>query len=177
MPGKREGYLSWDEYFMKEAELATERSKDPSTQVGACIVGDDNRILSKGYNGLTRGMDDDKFNWLSTGEETGDILNIKNTFVVHAEHNAILNYSGDTRSLQGSTIYVTLFPCTECTKSIIQSGIKKVVYGKMYKKPIYVEASKIMFDAAGVEYISYEKLLEQSKENEDKEHQKMLKRF
>ena len=153
MSGKREDYLSWDEYFMGLALLSAERSKDPSTQTGACIVGDDNRIISVGYNGATRGMSDDIFPWSSKGEATNDIANIKNTWVVHAERNAILNNHG--ADLNGTTLYVTFFPCNECAKSIIQSGIKKVVYLRMYSYDEIVNVTKMMFDAAGVEYMAF----------------------
>ena len=119
---KRNDYISWDEYFMGVAILAGMRSKDPSTQVGACIVDNDNKILSQGYNGLPRGCSDDEFPW----DREGDMLETKYPYVVHAELNAILNSRGT--SLVGSKIYVALFPCNECAKAIIQSGIKEVVY-------------------------------------------------
>ena len=117
---KREDYISWDEYFMGIAALAAKRSKDPNTQVGACIVSTDDVILSTGYNGMPKGCSDDEFPWGREGAET------KYPFVVHSELNAILNACG--RDLRGSRIYVTLFPCNECAKSIIQSGIKEVLY-------------------------------------------------
>lgn len=166
MPGKREDYISWDEYFMELAITSSKRSKDPSTQVGACIV-NNNKILSVGYNGSTRGFDDDDIPYNCEGEDPnskyyGDISKIKNTFIVHAELNAILNYKGIAKDLENSTIYVTLFPCLECTKAIIQSGIKKVVYKKMYRFSDKVEMSKYMFDKAGVLYIEYEKELEKN---------------
>lgn len=129
------------------AKLSAMRSKDPRTQVGACIVDGDDRILSMGYNGMPRGCDDKDFPW---DREAEDILDTKYPYVVHAELNAILNYRRGT--LQGSTLYVTLFPCNECAKAIIQAGIKKVVYGKEYRSS---EASKRMFDAAGVEYVKH----------------------
>ena len=121
---KRENYLSWDEYFMAITELSAMRSKDPSTQVGACIVSDDNRILSIGYNGAPNGFNDDEFPWGRDGEN----LNTKYPYVCHAEMNAILNYRGSRKDLEGSKIYVDLFPCNECAKMIIQSGIKEVIY-------------------------------------------------
>lgn len=147
MSEKREDYISWDEYFMGVALLAAKRSKDPSTQVGACIVDNQKRILSTGYNGFPQGCSDDDFPWGREGktEET------KYPFVVHAELNAILNNRG--KNLQGSRLYVALFPCNECAKAIIQSGIKKVLYiSDKYKDTDGVKASKKMFDAAGVEY-------------------------
>lgn len=147
---KRCDYLSWDEYFMGVAELSAMRSKDPNTQVGACIVSQDKRILALGYNGMPTGCDDDKMPW----EKDGDKLNTKYPFVCHAELNAILNSGGN--KLCGTTIYVTLFPCNECAKAIIQSGIKKVVYKKdKHPDDEGVRASKKMFEMTNVEYIEY----------------------
>ena len=117
---KRKDHISWDEYFMGVAMLAARRSKDPNTQVGACIVSPDNIIISTGYNGMPKGCSDDEFPWERTGEQT------KYPYVVHAELNAILNASG--RDLRGSKLYVALFPCNECAKAIIQSGVKEVLY-------------------------------------------------
>lgn len=151
MSGKRESYLSWDEYSMGIALLASLRSKDPLTQVGAYIA-KDHKPLSIGYNGLTVGMNDDEFCWDSSGEKIGDIYTTKNPYVAHAEANAILNYKGD---LTNATIYVTLFPCNECAKLIIQAGIKEVVYLAMYAKSDLVAISKKMFDAAGISYRPY----------------------
>lgn len=151
MAGKRKDYLSWDEYFMGIAMISSMRSKDPNNQVGACIVNEENhKILSIGYNGLTRGMNDDLFDWTSSGEKTKILKDIKDFYIVHAERNAILNYCGDTKDLEGSTMYVTWFPCTECTKEIIQVGIKKLVYLRMYSKKELVEISKYMLKKAGV---------------------------
>jgi len=142
---KRKDYISWDEYFMGVAKLAAHRSKDPSTQVGACIVSPDNIIISTGYNGMPKGCSDDEFPWGRDGAET------KYPFVVHAELNAILNANG--RDLRGSRVYVALFPCNECAKAIIQSGVKEVVYlSNKYDGTPSVEASKRMLDAAGVKY-------------------------
>ena len=146
---KRKDYISWDEYFMSVAMLASMRSKDPNTQVGACIVGDDKRIISTGYNGFPQGCSDDEFPWDREGEET------KYPFVVHAELNAVLNAGG--RSLAGSTLYVALFPCNECAKAIIQSGIKTVVYlSDKYDGTPSVTASKRMLKAAGIKLIKFE---------------------
>lgn len=146
---KRTDYISWDEYFMSVALLASMRSKDPNTQVGACIVGDDKRIISTGYNGFPRGCSDDEFPWNRVGEET------KYPYVVHAELNAILNAGG--RSLAGSTLYVALFPCNECAKAIIQAGIKTVVYlSDKYDGTPSVCASKRMLRAAGVKLVRFE---------------------
>lgn len=165
MPGKRKKYLNWDEYFMGNAILASMRSKDPSNQVGACVVDEKNhKILSIGYNGLTRGMSDDEFDWLSTGEQTGVLKNVKDYYTVHAERNAILNFYGDSRELEGATLYVTWFPCTECTKEIIQVGIKRLVYLRMYSKTDLVEISKLMLEKAGVEIVKYNEKREFTKE-------------
>ena len=147
---KREGYINWDEYFMGIALLSGERSKDPNSQVGACIVSQDNKILSMGYNGFPIGCSDDDVPW----EREGNILDTKYPYVCHAELNAILNYPGNT--LKGSKIYVTMFPCNECAKAIIQSGIKKIVYKEdKYADTDVVKASKKMFDMAKIEYTKY----------------------
>ena len=152
MAGKRSGYSSWDEYFMAVAQLAGMRSKDPSTQVGSCIVSDEHKILSMGYNGLPIGCSDDDFPW----EREGKPLMTKYPYVTHSELNAILNFRGG--SLEGATIYVTLFPCNECAKAIIQSGIRNVVYDSdKYAEADSTIASKRMFDAAGVTYRQYER--------------------
>ena len=143
---KRQDYISWDEYFMGVAMLAALRSKDPSTQVGACIVSPDNIIISTGYNGMPKGCNDDEFPWDRTGEDT------KYPYVVHAELNAILNANG--RNLRGSRIYVALFPCNECAKAIIQSGIREIYYlSDKYADTPTTKASKRMLDAAGVRYV------------------------
>ena len=142
---KRQDYISWDEYFMGVAKLAARRSKDPSTQVGACIVSPENIIISTGYNGMPKGCSDDEFPWDRTGAET------KYPYVVHAELNAILNANG--RDLRNSRVYVALFPCNECAKAIIQSGVKEVVYlSDKYAGTAENLASKRMLDAAGVKY-------------------------
>lgn len=147
---KRKEYISWDEYFMGVAHLAGMRSKDPGTQVGACIVSGDHKILSIGYNGFPTGCSDDEFPWEKDGEE----LDTKYPFVTHSELNAILNYRGG--SLEGTKLYVSLFPCNECAKAIIQAGIKKVVYASdKYEGTPSNLASKRMLDAAGVEYEPY----------------------
>ena len=142
---KRVDYISWDEYFMGIAMLAARRSKDPSTQVGACIVSQENIIISTGYNGMPKGCSDDEFPWGREGEQT------KYPFVVHAELNAILNANG--RDLRGSRLYVALFPCNECAKAIIQSGVKEVLYlSDKYADTMLNLASKRMLTAAGVKY-------------------------
>ncbi|MCH5298184.1 MAG: dCMP deaminase family protein [Ruminococcus sp.] len=140
---KRDDYISWNEYFMGVALLASKRSKDPNTQVGACIVDENNIILSTGYNGFPFGCSDDEYPWEREGENT------KYKYVVHAELNAILNANG--KSLKGAKVYVDLFPCNECAKAIIQSGISEIVY--LYDK--YADlpetvASKKMLKSAGV---------------------------
>ena len=145
---KRNDYISWDEYFMGIAMLAARRSKDPSTQVGACIVSPDNIIISTGYNGMPKGCSDDTFPWDRTGELE---VETKYPYVVHAELNAILNANG--RSLRNSRIYVALFPCNECAKAIIQSGVKEVLYlSDKYRDSMNNIASRKMLDAAGVKY-------------------------
>ena len=147
---KRSNYISWDEYFMGIALLSGERSKDPNSQVGACIVSPDNKILSIGYNGFQIGCSDDEIPW----DREGDFANTKYPYVCHSELNAILNYTGST--LKQSRIYVTLFPCNECAKAIIQSGIKEVIYmSDKYKDTDSVKVSKKMLDMAGVKYTQY----------------------
>ncbi|MCQ2398558.1 MAG: dCMP deaminase family protein [Sphaerochaetaceae bacterium] len=145
--GKREDYISWDEYFMAVAVLSSMRSKDPHTQVGACIVNQEKKIVGTGYNGFPTGCSDDELPW----EREGDPCDTKYPYVCHAELNAILN--SNTQNLRGCTLYVALFPCNECAKAIIQSGIKTVIYkDDKYADTDGVKASKKMFDQAGVEY-------------------------
>ncbi len=145
MTEKRKNYISWDEYFMGVALLAAERSKDPNTQVGACIVDEQNRILSTGYNGFPHGCSDDEFPWAREGAE-GET---KYQFVVHAELNAILNSRGKT--LAGSKLYVGLFPCNECAKAIIQAGVSEVIYlSDKYRNTPGTIASRRMLNAAGI---------------------------
>lgn len=151
MSDKRKDYLSWDEYFMGVAKLSGMRSKDPGTQVGCCIVSPDNKILSMGYNGMPRGCSDDEFPWKREGD---DPLETKYAYTTHSELNAILNYEGS--SLKGARMYVSLFPCNECAKAIIQSGIREVIYDcDKYADTPSVIASKRMMDAAGVVYHPY----------------------
>ena len=150
---KRDNYLTWDEYFMAIAKLSAMRSKDPNTQVGACIVSKDNRILSIGYNGAPNGFDDEKFPWGRDGEN----LDTKYLYVCHAELNAILNYRGSKKDFENAKLYVDLFPCNECAKAIIQSGIRKLVYASdKYATAVNVLASKRMLKTAGVELIPYQ---------------------
>ena len=145
---KRENYISWDDYFMGLALLSSLRSKDPSSQVGACIVDSKtNRILSVGYNGLPKHCSDDEYPWIKEGEA----LETKYPYVVHAELNAILNNRGV--SLEGSKLYTTLFPCNECAKAIIQSGIKEVVYlSDKHHESSEVKASKKMLTSAWISF-------------------------
>lgn len=146
---KRLNYLTWDEYFIALAKLTAMRSKDPSTQVGACIISADNRILSVGYNGAPNGFDDDNFPWNRQGEN----LETKYPYVCHAEMNAVLNYRGTRKDFENARIYVDLFPCNECAKIIIQSGIKEVVYlSNKYKDSENNIASRRLFDICGIEY-------------------------
>ena len=146
--GKREDYISWDEYFMGVALLSSKRSKDPNTQVGACIVSSTNKIMSVGYNGMPLGCSDDEFPW---DRDASDPYDSKYSYVTHAEMNAILNYRGG--SLEGSRMYVTLFPCNECAKAVIQSGIKEIIYASdKYADTVATKASKRMLDAAGIKY-------------------------
>ena len=147
---KRTDYITWDEYFMGIAKLSAERSKDPNTQVGCCIVSDENKILSMGYNGFPTGCSDDDFPW-----GKGEGLDSKYLYSTHSELNAILNYPG--ASLKNARLYVTLFPCNECAKAIIQCGIKELVYAcDKYADTTIVQASKKMLSAAGVKYRQYE---------------------
>lgn len=145
---KRQDYISWDEYFMGVALLAAKRSKDPNTQVGACIVSKDNVIISTGYNGFPYGCSDDEYPW----DREGDFPETKYPFVVHAELNAVLNSHG--KSLENSKIYVALFPCNECAKAIIQSGIKEVIYlSDKYKDAESTKASKRMLESANIKLL------------------------
>lgn len=155
---KRENYISWDEYFMGIAMLSSMRSKDPSTQVGACIVNDRNRIMSMGYNGFPKGCDDDCFPW---DRQADCDYNTKYPYVCHAELNAILNNRSGA-SLEGCRIYVALFPCNECAKAIIQCGIREIIYiSDKYDGTPGNMASKRMLDAAGVKYRKFKASHEQ----------------
>ena len=148
MSSKRKDYISWDEYFMGIAVLSSMRSKDPNTQVGACIVSPDKKIIGVGYNGFPIGCSDDELPW----EREGDWIETKYPYVCHAELNAILNSS--LPSLKGATLYVALFPCNECAKAIIQVGIKKVIYlSNKYKDTDATKASVKMLTSAGVELV------------------------
>ena len=144
--------VSWDEYFMGIAVLSCERSKDPNTKVGACIVDENKRVVSIGYNGMPSGCDESQLSW-----NRGEGLDSKYLYVCHAEFNAILNSRNGTSALRGCTLYVTLFPCNECTKAIIQTGIKEIVYiSNKYEDTVGVQASKRMLLLAGVKIRHYE---------------------
>ncbi|XP_018047113.1 PREDICTED: deoxycytidylate deaminase [Atta colombica] len=148
---KRMTYIDWDEYFMAIAFLSAKRSKDPCTQVGACIVNNDKRIVGIGYNGMPTGCNDDEFPW-KRGPHTS--LESKYLYVCHAEVNAVLNKNSS--NVKDCTIYVALFPCNQCAKVIIQSGIKTVIYmSDKYAYKVETIAAKRMFDAAGVMYRQY----------------------
>lgn len=154
---KREDHISWDEYFMGVAVLSSMRSKDPNTQVGACIVSQDKKIIGVGYNGFPIGCSDDELPW----ERDGDWINTKYPYVCHAELNAILN-SNNSAMLRGATLYVALFPCNECAKAVIQAGIRKIVYlSDKYADTDATKASKHMLSSAGV---AFEKLETSRKE-------------
>ena len=155
-----EDRCSWDEYFMHLAEESALRSKDPSTKVGACLV-KDKRVLSLGYNGAPRNFPDNEVP--STSYELDNILHQKNTFMVHAELNAILNYSGSMKDLQGATIYVTIFPCHECAKALAQLGIKEIVYKNDYHRLCILGASKYILNKCGIPF----RKIGESNENKD----------
>ncbi|MFA6553247.1 MAG: dCMP deaminase family protein [Patescibacteria group bacterium] len=146
---KRSDYISWDECFMRMAHVIADRSKDPSTQAGAIIVNENKIVVGLGYNGFPRGIKDEQLPW----EREGKLIDTKYAYVVHAEENAIYNSNAKA---EGCTIYTTLFPCNECTKTIIQNGIKKVVYesDKYHDEEIW-KASRRMMDLAGIEYVQY----------------------
>lgn len=149
---RRHDYISWDEYFMGLAVLSSMRSKDANTQVGACIVNTEQRIVGIGYNGLPYGCSDDDFPW----EREGNYLDTKYPYVVHAEANAILN---STTKLNDCKIYVTHFPCNECAKLIIQSGIKEIIFMEdKHKDTDSNIASKRLLDAAGIQYRPFKKI-------------------
>merc|ERR1712127_285914 len=147
--GKRTDYLHWQDYFMSIALLSAKRSKDPSTQVGACIVNDENKIVAIGYNGMPTGCNDNDLPWNKTAENP---LDTKYPYVCHAEMNAIMNKN--SADVKNCTMFVTLFPCNECAKLIIQAGVRKVVFLKdvNVKYQTSFEATKRMFNLAGVCY-------------------------
>lgn len=170
---KREDYLSWDEFFMGISKLASGRSKDPSTQVGACIVSKDNRILSIGYNGAPNNFKDDDFPW----EREGKPCETKYLYVCHAEENAIDNYLGSRNDLKGARIYVDLFPCNECAKDIIQASIEEVIYlSDKYNGTDGNIAAKLMFDTCGVKYRELDKQYQCDLEVSLKPDQKVIRK-
>lgn len=149
MPDKRRDVISWDEFFMRTAIAAQLRSKDPNTQVGACIADTNHRILSVGYNGTPRGLNDDDFPWGASDDPLYD----KHSYVIHAEANAVLNYRGSLKDMQGATVYVTLFPCHECAKLLVQVGIGEVVYlDDKYAGELDNLISKRILNTCGVAY-------------------------
>jgi dCMP deaminase len=145
----RENYISWDECFMRIARTMAERSKDPSTQAGSVVATENNVVVGLGYNGFPRGVDSDVFPW----EREGKLQDTKYAYICHSEENAIYNANNDTR---GCKIYCTLFPCNECAKTIIQNGIREVVFesDKYHDQPAFI-ASRRMLDAANVKYRQY----------------------
>jgi dCMP deaminase len=160
---KRENYFEWDETFMHMCKVIAQRSKDPNTQTGACIVNDKNIVIGLGYNGFPRGCSDDHLPW----DREGEFCDTKYPYVVHSEENAVLNANANT---EGAKIYCTLFPCNECAKVIIQRGIKEIVFeSDKYHDNKEWQASRRMFDLAGVkyrQYISKNKLIFERNNNE-----------
>lgn len=149
MPDKRNNVISWDEFFMKVAVAASQRSKDPNTQVGACIANTNHRILSVGYNGTPSALNDDFFPWGTSDDPLQD----KHNYVVHAEANAVLNYRGSLKDLEGSTVYVTLFPCHDCAKILAQVGVGEVVYlDNKYADTDDGRISRRILDSCGISY-------------------------
>lgn len=158
LSGRREEYLSWDEAFMLHAVVTSGRSKDPSSQVGAVIVDNNHRILSLGYNGAPNKWDDRNFPW---GRKADSNLHTKYPYVIHAEMNAILNYKGDNKDLEGATIYTTLYPCQNCAKFLAQAGIKRVVYlSNKYEGTEDYIAATTSFEYCDVEYEEFPKSLQ-----------------
>lgn len=149
MQSPRQNYISWDECFMRMAHVIAQRSKDPSTQAGAVIVNQNNVVVGLGYNGLPRGVDNDKFPW----EREGDFLATKYAYVCHAEENAVYNANNSTKNCK---IYCTLFPCNECAKTLIQNSIIEVIYeSDKYHETDASVAARRLFDAAGIKYKQY----------------------
>lgn len=143
--------ISWDDCFMSMAIIASKRSKDPSSQVGAVIVDNEHKVVSIGYNGMPRSLDDKDLSW-----NKNEGLDNKYLYVCHAEFNAILNVRNGS-SVNGCTVYVTLFPCNECAKAMIQTGIKKIIYlDDKYADTVGIKASKKMLDLAGIKYEKYQ---------------------
>ena len=149
MAGERTDVISWDEFFMRVAIAASQRSKDPNTQVGACIADTNHRILSVGYNGTPQALSDEDFPW----GDSDDPLHDKHSYVIHAEANAILNYRGTLRDMAGATVYVTLFPCHECAKMLCQAGVGEVVYLEdKYDGTVDNQISTHVLDLCGVRW-------------------------
>lgn len=149
MQKPRDNHISWDECFMRIARVIADRSKDPSTQAGALVVDMGNVVVGLGYNGLPRGVEADQFPW----ERTGAFLDVKYAYVCHAEENAIYNAN---KSTHGCKIYCTLFPCNECAKTIIQNGVKEVIYeSDKYHDEKECVAARRLFEAAGVSCRQY----------------------
>jgi dCMP deaminase len=148
----RENYISWDECFMRIAHVIAERSKDPSTQAGAVIVTEDNIVVGVGYNGWPRGIEAKDLPW----DREGDFENTKYAYVCHAEENAVYNANNSTKNCK---LYCTLFPCNECAKTIIQNGIKEVIYeSDKYADTPVVKASKKMFELSGIKTRQYSRI-------------------
>ncbi len=144
---KRKNYISWDEYFMSIALLSAHRSKDPNTQVGACIVSEQKKVVGVGYNGFPIGCSDDELPW----SRDGNFVDTKYAYVCHAELNAVLN--SIHRDLSNCALYVALFPCNECAKIIIQAGIKEIIYmSDKYAGTDANKVAKLMFNKVGVIY-------------------------
>lgn len=149
MPGKRTDVITWDEFFMRVAVAASLRSKDPNTRVGACIADTNHRILTVGYNGTPSGIGDDDFPWDTSDDPLAD----KHSYVIHAEANAILNYRGTLKDMAAATAYVTLFPCQECAKMLVQAGVGEVVYlDDKYDGTIGNTIAKAVLDRCGIAY-------------------------
>lgn len=156
MTTKRTDYISWPDYFMGIAVLSAHRSKDPSSQVGACIVNTQNKIVGIGYNGFPIGCDDDELPW---DREAKSAYDTKYPYICHAELNAIMNKND--ADLRGCHMYVTLFPCCECAKLMIQGGITKVIYlSDKYHDTDSCKAARRMFDMAGVKYAPFQARVE-----------------
>lgn len=180
--GKREEYLQIDAAYMVTAMVWAARSKDPSTQVGACFVNEKGRIISVGYNGSPNKWDDNKFPWGKDNKE-GD-KNTKYPYVIHAEMNAIMNYKGALSDFDNSTLYVTLFPCSNCVKFLSQLGVKRIIYlSDKYNGLDDNDSAKISLNASGIEYIQFNKLNTKDLETitfdlttEDESKQIMIKR-
>ena len=140
---------SWDIYFIKMAVFVSTKSKDPSTKHGCVIVGPNNEVRSTGYNGFPRGIDD--------SEERYNNREEKYKLVEHSEKNAIYNAARNGISLEGCTLYVTGWPCNDCARAIIQSGISRVVmkdaseeFNERWKESI--NYTKLMFNECNLEY-------------------------